>query len=250
MLNLPYFMTGFFTSLTKTTSWILVRVFITIFATPYWHWLPLESYFLGTTESNLYYSIFLYVLCIFLVSFRASYLVDAPFNPESSHNHQYSVGLPLSSNNFFLWSIPPPPTHNCMTEVVTCFWHKTIFSRHMCDHGQSVVDWNPCTFCLWNIFPWVKQTNTIREISVYGKIPKWILLVIVCFLNIIFQNEIDVANLCRSRNLKRSCANVFQRCCYFYCFKIIPNYSTLPDVQARQGVIKAFRHILSKKVVM
>lgn len=109
MLNLPYFMTGFFTSLTKTTSWILVRVFITIFATPYWHWLPLESYFLGTTESNLYYSIFLHVLCIFLVSFRASYLVDAPFNPESSHNHQYSVGLPLSSNNFFLWSIPPPP---------------------------------------------------------------------------------------------------------------------------------------------
>ena len=151
---------------------------------------------------------------------------------------------------FFFDPSPPPPTHNCMTEVVTCFWHKTIFSRHMCDHGQSVVDWNPCTFCLWNIFPWVKQTNTIRDISVYGKIPKWILLVIVCFLNIIFQNEIDVANLCRSRNLKCSCANVFQRCCYFYCFKIIPNYSTLPDVQARQGVIKAFRHILSKKVVM
>lgn len=35
----------------------------------------------------------------------------------------------------------------------------------------------------------------------------------------------------------------------FLC-RIIPNYSTLPDVQARQGVIKAFRHILSKKVVM
>ncbi|KAL9987150.1 hypothetical protein ACROYT_G001407 [Oculina patagonica] len=35
----------------------------------------------------------------------------------------------------------------------------------------------------------------------------------------------------------------------FLC-RIIPNYSNLPDVQARQGVIKAFRHILSKKVVM
>ncbi|XP_074639466.1 integrator complex subunit 3-like isoform X2 [Acropora palmata] len=35
----------------------------------------------------------------------------------------------------------------------------------------------------------------------------------------------------------------------FLC-RIIPNYSTLPDVQARQGVLKAFRHILSKKVVM
>lgn len=35
----------------------------------------------------------------------------------------------------------------------------------------------------------------------------------------------------------------------FLC-RIIPNYSSLPDVQARQGVIKAFRHILSKKVVM
>ncbi|XP_068694256.1 integrator complex subunit 3-like isoform X2 [Montipora capricornis] len=35
----------------------------------------------------------------------------------------------------------------------------------------------------------------------------------------------------------------------FLC-RIIPYYSTLTDVQARQGVIKAFRHILSKKVVM
>ena len=32
--------------------------------------------------------------------------------------------------------------------------------------------------------------------------------------------------------------------------QIIQNYSTLPDVQVKQGVIKAFRHILSKKVVM
>jgi len=34
--------------------------YITIFATLHWHqhWLPVESYFLGTTESNLYYSIF------------------------------------------------------------------------------------------------------------------------------------------------------------------------------------------------
>lgn len=44
-------------------------------------------------------------------------------------------------------------------------------------------------------FPWVKQTNAIREILVYGKIPKWILLDIVCILNIIFQNEIDVVIL-------------------------------------------------------
>lgn len=35
----------------------------------------------------------------------------------------------------------------------------------------------------------------------------------------------------------------------FLC-RIIQNYSTLPDVQVKQGVIKAFRHILSKKVVM
>ncbi|KAJ7365820.1 Integrator complex subunit 3 [Desmophyllum pertusum] len=35
----------------------------------------------------------------------------------------------------------------------------------------------------------------------------------------------------------------------FLC-RIVPNYSNLPDVQVRQGVIKAFRHILSKKVVM
>ena len=244
-------MTGFFTSLTKTTSWILVRVFITIFATPYWHWLPLESYFLGTTESNLYYSIFLYVLCLFLVSFRASYLVDAPFNPESSHNHQYSVGLPLSRNNFFLWSIPPPPPYSQLYDRGCDLFlaQNNIFQTYVWPWTVSG-GLESFPFCLWNIFPWVKQTNTIRDISVYGKIPKWILLVIVCFLNIIFQNEIDVANLCRSRNLKCSCANVFQRCCYFYCFKIIPNYSTLPDVQARQGVIKAFRHILSKKVVM
>ena len=54
---------------------------------------------------------------------------------------------------FFDLSLPPapPPTHNCMTEVVTCFWHKTIISRHIRDHGQSVVRWNHCTFCLWNI---------------------------------------------------------------------------------------------------
>lgn len=35
----------------------------------------------------------------------------------------------------------------------------------------------------------------------------------------------------------------------FLC-RVIPNYSTMPDVHARQGVLKAFRHILSKKVVM
>ena len=37
----------------------------------------------------------------------------------------------------------------------------------------------------------------MREILVYGKIPKWMLLVIVCFLHIIFQNEIDVVILSR-----------------------------------------------------
>jgi len=35
----------------------------------------------------------------------------------------------------------------------------------------------------------------------------------------------------------------------FLC-RIIPNYGNLPEVQARQGVMKALRHILSKKVVM
>lgn len=35
----------------------------------------------------------------------------------------------------------------------------------------------------------------------------------------------------------------------FLC-RIIPHYSNLPDVQVKHGVVKAFRHILSKKVVM
>lgn len=95
------------------------------------------------------------------------------------------------------------------------------------------------------------------------------LLVIIYFLHIIFQNEIDVVILSKrerknfvlfiwnklSHNLQIYVDQMIKRVLmmllrYFYGFKIIPNYSTLPDVQARQGVIKAFRHILSKKVVM
>lgn len=138
-------------------------------------------------------------LMYFLLLFRASYLVDAPFNPESSHHHQYFVGLPLSSNNFFLWSIfllPSPPPNSQLYDRGCDLFLAQNNNFQTYSWPWTVSGSLESLYILpLKYFPWVKQTNAIREILVYGKIPKWILLDIVCILNIIFQNEIDVVIL-------------------------------------------------------